>query len=236
MQLIPLTKDYCARVDDADFEWLNQWMWYSNIVGKRVYAVRVITVNGKNSTLSMHRQILGITDPKTHVDHISGNGLDNTRGNLRACTSAQNCWNAIGKPNSISIYKGVSWRKDTKRWIAQIKIHGKHKSLGCFDKEEDAARAYNEGAKLYFGEFARFNNVSPMFPEQDQKRSVLRNSNTSGFRGVYFNKRDGAWVSRIFVKGKAVSLGYFSNPVDAAHAYDFKAKEMLGDSAILNFQ
>jgi len=37
------------------------------------------------------------------------------------------------------------------------------------------------------------------------------------------------------VGGARQSLGYFTSEEEAAHAYDDKAKEVLGDDAILNF-
>ncbi|PWU21884.1 MAG: hypothetical protein C5B49_01915 [Bdellovibrio sp.] len=92
-----------------------------------------------------HRLILGITDKSLQTDHINHNGLDNRRQNLRAVTVTQNK------------YKGVTWRRDTKRWQAQIGVNQKHFYLGCFGTEEEAARAYDRVAQVFFGEHAHKN-------------------------------------------------------------------------------
>ena len=115
---------------------------------------------GKNKTIKMHRLIL-----KTKlacVDHINRNKKDNRRCNLRAATKSQNCANAV-KPirqvKSSSKYKGVSWRSDALKWRSYITLNYQRIYLGNFDKEIEAAIAYNEAAKKYFGEFALFNKV-----------------------------------------------------------------------------
>jgi len=59
--------------------------------------------------------------------------------------------------NFSSMYKGVSWFKRTKRWMAYIKINQKRYYLGYFDIEEDAAKAYDVSAIERFGEFAKLN-------------------------------------------------------------------------------
>ena len=43
------------------------------------------------------------------------------------------------------------------KWIAQIRHEGGHKFIGYFDNEIDAAKAYDEAAKQYHGEFAVLN-------------------------------------------------------------------------------
>lgn len=54
------------------------------------------------------------------------------------------------------------------------------------------------------------------------------------FKGVQ-KKNGNSWNSKICVNGKVYYLGNFSSEIDAAKAYDTKAKEMHGDCASLNF-
>lgn len=90
------------------------------------------------------------------VDHINHDALDNRRANLRVCTQSQNLGNQIRKLGS-SKYKGVSWHKAAQKWHARIQKNDAHVSLGLFDSETDAARAYDSAAREHFGEFALCN-------------------------------------------------------------------------------
>jgi len=51
-----------------------------------------------------------------------------------------------------SAYRGVSWQMREGQWVAQISVEGKHKSLGTFDNEEEAARAYDDEARKHHDE------------------------------------------------------------------------------------
>ena len=106
----------------------------------------------------MHRFLIDCPDDKD-VDHINGDTLDNRLCNLRVCTRGQNNMNRVKKPNCSSIYKGVSWQKKIKRWVAKISINNKTVYIGTYTDEKEAARAYNKAAKKHFGEFARLNEV-----------------------------------------------------------------------------
>ena len=53
-----------------------------------------------------------------------------------------------------SKYKGVSRNSHRRKWQASISIDRKYKIIGVFDLEEDAAKAYEEAAKEYHGEYA----------------------------------------------------------------------------------
>ena len=106
----------------------------------------------------MHRVILGlIPEDKKEVDHGNRNTLDNRRRNLRGCTHRQNMMNRKKDVGATSRYKGVSWSKERKKWVSQITIGKKCKSLGRFAIEELAALAYDIAATYEYGEFANLN-------------------------------------------------------------------------------
>lgn len=58
------------------------------------------------------------------------------------------------------------------------------------------------------------------------------NTNKVGFRGVI--KRKNGWISKIIFNGEKLILGPFSDPIEAAKAYDLKAIEFYGDKAVTN--
>jgi hypothetical protein len=60
-----------------------------------------------------------------------------------------------------SRFKGVSWHKKAGKWRAVIALNRKHKHLGHFDNELDAARAYDAAARKQWGEFAKCNLGQP---------------------------------------------------------------------------
>src|SRR5690606_5233426 len=59
-------------------------------------------------------------------------------------------------------------------------------------------------------------------------------NNTSGYKGVYWSKKDKSWVARLTVGGSVVWSGYYKDPIEAANAYDRKAREVCGEYAKTN--
>lgn len=55
------------------------------------------------------------------------------------------------------------------------------------------------------------------------------------YKGVCWHKHTKKFVSRIRVYGKLVQLGYFTDEIEAAKAYDVAAKKHFGEFARINF-
>lgn len=53
----------------------------------------------------------------------------------------------VKKAIVTSKYKGVSWHKISRKWVAQIAINGKKINLGYFTNEIDASNAYQKALK-----------------------------------------------------------------------------------------
>lgn len=68
--------------------------------------------------------------------------------------------------------------------------------------------------------------------QNNQNRRCWKNVK---LKGVRWYKDIQKWRSRICYKGKFIHLGYFKNEIDAAKAYDKKAKELFGEFVHTNF-
>lgn len=158
MKEIPLTQGKVALVDDADFDWLNQWKWFVHITKHNFYARRY-SGGGRKATKKqyMHRLILNPM-ANEEVDHKDKNGLNNQRNNLRKSTHSQNNSNKSKTCNkTTSKYISVSWFKPYKMWRAYVANNKKVYHVGYFDNEIEAAKARDIKTKQLHGEFASLN-------------------------------------------------------------------------------
>lgn len=113
----------------------------------------------QNHFQSLHRFIF-IPNKVQKVDHKNRNPLDNTRRNLRNCTSSQNSYNSKNRSYGTSKYRGVSFHKKAFKWQAHLKVNKKTKYLGIFHSEKAAALAYNKAALEFIGkDFSVLNEV-----------------------------------------------------------------------------
>jgi hypothetical protein len=69
---------------------------------------------------------------------------------------------------------------------------------------------------------------------QNLGNSRIRSDNTSGHKGVYWDRWNGKWRAEIKANGKRFHLGRFVDLDDAANAYDRAAAEHFGPFALTN--
>ena len=134
---------------DDEFSYLLTYKWKVNRDG---YAQAYC--KGKNKKI--HRLIMGEPIGKD-VDHINHNKLDNRISNLRICSRSENHHNSKIQKNNATGYKGVHYKTNAKKFVAQIKLNNKRIHIGYFRTAIEASVAYNETAKKLFGEYAYVN-------------------------------------------------------------------------------
>lgn len=179
---IKLTQGKETCVDLVDWPGVEDYRWCAARNKRTVYAV---TKPGTYGSIFLHRLLV---PGAGEVDHINGNGLDNCRTNLRACTSAQNKANQRLRIDNTSGFRGVGWHTRVGKWAANIRVKGVSHHVGFFQTAQDAARAYNVAAKKAFGEFARLNpvdvvrNLSGIHPISEN--TIMLGCCTVGFKSI----------------------------------------------------
>lgn len=74
----------------------------------------------------------------------------------------------------------------------------------------------------------RVENLRLVNRHQNQRNSKKRRDNSSGLKGVYFDKKSGKWRAKIRVNGYQKSLGLFLSKDDAYDAYCSASKKYHG--------
>jgi hypothetical protein len=75
----------------------------------------------------------------------------------------------------------------------------------------------------------KWSNIRPATRSQNTANRGIQSNNTSGFKGVSWNKRSRKWEARIRQNGKYKFLGNFDNPSDASAAYVAAGRETFGE-------
>lgn len=78
-------------------------------------------------------------------------------------------------------------------------------------------------------------NLRPATQAENTRNSGPKHWNTSGYKGVSWSKTKRKWQVQICIEGKQTYVGRYDDIVEAAMAYDAKAREQYGEFAFVNF-
>lgn len=155
--------EYCP--DSGDFYWLPKkekngydarWNrdFAGELAGSEVRGRRAINIDGTPRASSRLAWLYTHGEwPEEQIDHKNRDSLDDRICNLRKATPQQNNSNKAVRSDSSSGIKGIWFHKETGKWRASIRTHGKARSLGLFFSPQEAGAAYNAESRRLHGEF-----------------------------------------------------------------------------------
>lgn len=158
---------------------------------------------------------------------------------------------------NFSNYVGITFVKVTGKWSSAVSHKHKRIHIGYFDSTEDAAAAYDIKVLELFGSAFKRNfpnltlkDLAEKYPEVFkhmhmspkerhaiglQGRNVSIKNKSSKYNGVSYIVDRKLWRARITYNKKCIEIGIYADEVDAARAYDHKARELYGPNAKVNF-
>ena len=238
-------------LDTQDYEIAKnyKWEWITMQRGNRC----VFTYAGKTKAISA--VVFGAI--RGSVMHHKNNDItDFRRENIVICSQKELGHLTGGKSSKDSKksqFNGVSFKDG--HWAIRD-YESKSRPYKYYQTENDAAIVADLRAVEKYGDKARQN-----FPEltldelkkrcseiEQTKKSYIKNSiskgnqgakpktgkKTSKFVGVYYDRARSKWLAEITFQRKKIYLGRFDKEVEAARAYDRKARELYGEGARVN--
>jgi hypothetical protein len=157
MGKIILEDGIVTYISDTDGRLLSKFHWRYDKTLKHV--VTDLSVGyGKSKTLKIGNLIM--QPPKgMYILHLNGENLDNRRENLRIVNKAESEASRPPYKTNTSGFKGVSFHKLSRKWRAKIRYKNKNIYLGEFNDIISAAKAYNDAAMKYHGEYGYLNDI-----------------------------------------------------------------------------
>jgi len=138
----------------------------------------------------------------------------------------------IKENKSCSDYVGVVYDKRRNNFCAAIKFRLKNTYLGSCKEAVEAAKLYNQqaayyntlGGKYILNEIPGYVTVAKDVISGVKEAYKLKKA--SSYIGVTYSKQRELWHAVLGFDKKQVHLGFYKNEVDAAKAYNVKAKEL----------
>lgn len=211
----------------------------------------VTLADERHPNVHLHEYLMYETDPMNVVYHVDGDKLNNRKVNLKRKRPTKldslNQFQVDGdcvtgfttKGEEFYFDKGDlqfvtqhTWRIDKYGYvIASIRNRdGKSKKLRlhrCLMGVSDPSVFVDhiDGNPVN----NKKSNLRCVSPEQNAQNHKISSANTTGFNGVYWNKRNKKWSAMICVKHKLKYLGYFNTMEDAIQARKSAEEKYYGD-------
>lgn len=80
----------------------------------------------------------------------------------------------------------------------------------------------------------RKSNLRVASHSENMRNRKLQKNNSTGYKGVWFNKKKGLFVATIKIDGKTRTIKHTRTAEEAAEAYNVKAQEVYGSFARIN--
>jgi hypothetical protein len=152
-----------------------------------------------------------------------------------------------------SQYKHVNWDRSSKKWRAQMSIHGKQTYIGLYESERDAAIAVNDKCQelglplrnqiLDFNQSTMDITQKPFFRYSSDDRKdadgIFKNQRVnvpengkvpengySRYNCVFWDHQNHVWYGLIRYGGQDMHCGYFESELEAAKAINAKCREL----------
>lgn len=153
---------------------MKQRCFNPNSTGYADYGGRNITMSEewKNSFTKFYQDVGVAPSPEHSIERIDVNGNYELGNVVWAIKSVQAHNQRIRRTNT-SGFKGISFRKDNKKWAASIAYKGQRRHLGMFNTPEEASEAYELAAAELFSEYEDV--IAPNIIDEAQKRQMVEN-------------------------------------------------------------
>ena len=138
--------------DLEDYDKIKNYTWYFGNKGEVLTKIN-------NTSLLLHRLIMGVDDFNVQVDHIKHKRYDNRKSQIRIVDNSKNQMNTITRKDNTSGQKGVAWHRGSMKWYAYINKDKKRINLGYYDNIEDAINARINAENKYHNEYSYDNSV-----------------------------------------------------------------------------
>lgn len=134
----------------------------------------------------------------------------------------------------LALIRDYNW--SWSRGYLQARVDGKVRYLHCMVAERTGLDVSNEIDHIDGNKTNnQRKNLRSATRSQNARNRKIQSNNTSGFKGVCWDKDRNKYRAYIRVDYKLIHLGYFDDPIEAARVYDKAAILYFGEFAKLNF-